>query len=119
MSRMTKLDLETESEIYTYVRGMHLSPVYWEYDVIPAGSPDIKRWLKTKTDFEGAPPDKLLVEIIGGEGEIRRPVILDLDNNVCAEGRHRLAAAAKFKLDVPIVMISSTKTPGSKKLKGT
>jgi hypothetical protein len=110
------LDDETASEIDAYNIGAQLSPIYWKRDVISADNKaDIKAWLADKLRFEGPPPDTTLIEMIGRQGYIERPIILDVDNNVCAEGRHRLTAALKFHLDVPIIMISSTRAKGWKK----
>ena len=113
-----KLDNETRDEILAYIQGAYLGKaVYYKIDSIPyRNTKDIDFWLGSKTSIEGPASDTLLVERIGKEGEIKRPVILDVDNDVTVEGRHRLAAAKKFKLDVPIVMISGQKQKGWKKL---
>lgn len=112
------LDPETIQEILDYNHGMHLGPpLYYRFDVIPStNESDIDFWLNEKLQFEGEPPDKLLIETIGLEEEIKRPIILDIDNNHTVEGRHRLFAAKEFGLDVPIVMISGLKQSGFKRM---
>lgn len=116
-----RLDAETEYEIRAYARGAWWpGPIFYEHVVIPASDrQDVAYWYQTKLDFEGPPIDLRLIEEICDEGEITRPVILDLDHEVAAEGRHRLAAALRCNLDVPAVLISSRKTPGARRLRRT
>ncbi len=64
---------------------------------------DIAFWLETKLRLEGDPPDRALIDAIE---EITTPVILDGDQSLCVEGRHRLTAALAKRLPVPIVTIA-------------
>lgn len=106
------LDSETLAEIEAYAHGMHLDPIYFVRDTIPADDREaIAFWLKTKTDLEG-PPIRALVEEIAAEGHILRPVVLDVKNDLAVEGRHRLAAALKYGFDVPVVLISDATGKG-------
>ena len=76
-----------------------------EYEVIPAENKvDLRYWLDSKIKHEG-PPDSEDVDRIGLEGEIKEPVILDTRNDYTVEGRHRLASALKYGLDVPAIIL--------------
>lgn len=76
-----------------------------QYDVIPKEDKEnIKYWLHSKEKIEG-PADKKHVDEIGRSGKIRMPVVLDLRTDHTVEGRHRLAAALKYNLDVPVLMV--------------
>ena len=79
-----------------------------EQDIIPGNNrTDIEYWLKSKTDHEGDPTDDELINQICKDGEITTPVIIDTDAEYTVEGRHRLFAALKCEIDVPVVMIFS------------
>lgn len=101
-----------ESLIKLFPQSMHeldnhvpTSDVRIQYDIIPKDrKEDIRFWLKSKTALEGKPKSDC-VKKIGKDGEIREPVILDLRNDFTVEGRHRLAAALKYNLDVPVLLI--------------
>jgi hypothetical protein len=116
---MPQLDPETVNEILSYAFGMKLSPIYYRFEVIPADArDDLAFWLKTKVDFEG-PPIQGIVDEIGADGVIERLVILDVSNDLAVEGRHRLAAALQYDLDVPAVLIRNTPGRGWRKLPAT
>ena len=79
-----------------------------EQDIIPGNNlTDIEYWLKSKTDHEGDPTDDELINQICKDGKITTPVIIDTDAEYTVEGRHRLFAALKCEIDVPVVMIFS------------
>ena len=46
-----------------------------------------------------------MIDDICREGRITTPVIIDTDREYTVEGRHRLFAALKCRLDVPVIMI--------------
>ena len=99
---LMKLFPQSMHELDNYVP---LSRVRIQYDIIPKDrKEDIRFWLKSKTGLEGE-PKSAHVRKIGEDGEIREPVILDLRNDFTVEGRHRLAAALKYDLDVPVLLI--------------
>ena len=99
---LMKLFPQSMHELDNYVP---LSRVRIQYDIIPKDrKEDIRFWLKSKTGLEGEPKSAHVREI-GEDGEIREPVILDLRNDFTVEGRHRLAAALKYDLDVPALLI--------------
>lgn len=99
---LMKLFPQSMHELDNYVP---LSRVRIQYDIIPKDrKEDIRFWLKSKTGLEGE-PKSAHVRKIGEDGEIREPVILDLRNDFTVEGRHRLAAALKYDLDVPALLI--------------
>ena len=99
---LMKLFPQSMHELDNYVP---LSDVRIQYDIIPKDrKEDIRFWLKSKTGLEGE-PKSAHVRKIGEDGEIREPVILDLRNDFTVEGRHRLAAALKYDLDVPVLLI--------------
>jgi len=76
-----------------------------EFDIIPAeNKEDIEFWLLSKIRHEGE-PDQEWVDEIGKSGKIEQPVILDTRKNYAVEGRHRLAAALKYDLDVPALLL--------------
>lgn len=114
-SNLRRLDSETRSEIEEWANQVGMDPVYWERGVMSKPE-DIRYWLRTKTMLESAAQDEELIEIIGRTKKIDRPVILDLDREVAVEGRHRMTAALRYGLPVPIVMISSEKTKGAARL---
>lgn len=72
----------------------------------------LNHWYRSKISVEGL-PDETVVDEIGAEGVIRRPVVLDSDREYCIEGRHRLASALKYNLDCPVVDIILVKKPQS------
>ena len=93
---------------YLHSTGRTIDDVGIEHDVIPGNNrTDIKYWLKSKTDFEGEPTDDELINQICKDGKITTPVIIDTDEEYTVEGRHRLFAALKCEIDVPVVMIFS------------
>jgi len=63
---------------------------------------DIRYLLSTKVRVEGPAVDSELVESIK---KIERPVILDVSRELCVEGRHRLTAALKKGLPVPVLVL--------------
>ena len=80
-----------------------------EQDIIPGNNrTDIEYWLKSKTDHEGDPTDDELINQICKDGKITTPVIIDTDAEYTVEGRHRLFAALKCEIDVPVVIIFSS-----------
>ena len=95
---------------YLHSTGRTIDDVGIEQDVIPGNNrTDIKYWLKSKTDFEGEPTDDELINQICKDGKITTPVIIDTDAEYTVEGRHRLFAALKCEIDVPVVVIFSRK----------
>lgn len=66
---------------------------------------DIDYWLQNKISMEGKPEDEELMNQICRDGEVKEPVILDVSTEYTVEGRHRLAAAKRCGLDVPVVAI--------------
>jgi len=95
---------------YLHSTGRTIDDVGIEQDVIPGNyRTDIKHWLKSKTDFEGEPTDDELINQICKDGKITTPVIIDADEEYTVEGRHRLFAALKCEIDVPVVVIFSRK----------
>ena len=93
---------------YLHSTGRTIDDVGIEQDIIPGNNrTDIKYWLKSKTNFEGEPTDDGLINQICKDGEITTPVIIDTDAEYTVEGRHRLFAALKCEIDVPVVMIFS------------
>lgn len=100
------LDINTQHEIASYLEEMGKDPNEAEYDVgVMESKFDIEYWLNTKLSVEGEPPDKELIDQICQDGEIREPVILDVQMEVAVEGRHRLFAANRCDLSVPVVAI--------------
>ena len=93
---------------YLHSTGRTIDDVNIEQEIIPGTSrTDIEYWLKSKTDFEGDPTDDELINQICKDGKITTPVIIDTDAEYTVEGRHRLFAALKCEIDVPVVMIFS------------
>ena len=93
---------------YLHSTGRTIDDVNIEQEIIPGTSrTDIEYWLKSKTDFEGDPTDDELIDQICRDGKITAPVIIDTDAEYTVEGRHRLFAALKCEIDVPVVMIFS------------
>ena len=93
---------------YLHSTGRTIDNVSIEQDIIPGNNrTDIKYWLKSKTDFEGEPTDDELINQICKDGKITTPVIIDTDAEYTVEGRHRLFAALKCEIDVPVVVIFS------------
>ena len=93
---------------YLHSTGRTIDDVGIEQDIIPGNNrTDIKYWLKSKTDHEGDPTDDELINQICKDGKITTPVIIDTDAEYTVEGRHRLFAALKCEIDVPVVMIFS------------
>ena len=93
---------------YLHSTGRTIDDVGIEQDIIPGNNrTDIKYWLKSKTNFEGEPTDDGLINQICKDGKITTPVIIDTDAEYTVEGRHRLFAALKCEIDVPVVMIFS------------
>jgi hypothetical protein len=95
-------------EIASYLQetGRTIDDVNIEQDVIPGKNrTDIEYWLKRKTDTEGKPIDDELINQICKDGKIITPVIIDTDAEYTVEGRHRLFAALRCKIDVPVVII--------------
>jgi len=79
-----------------------------EQDIIPGNNrTDIEYWLKSKIEYEGDPTDDELINQICKDGKITTPVIIDTDAEYTVEGRHRLFAALKCEIDVPVVIIFS------------
>jgi len=77
-----------------------------QYVIIPAeNKTDLEFWLQSKLDIEGEPEDDELIEQIGKDGHIYRPVVLDTRNDYTIEGRHRLTAAIKYNLDCPALLV--------------
>ena len=93
---------------YLHSTGRTIDDVEMEQEIIPGNNrTDIEYWLKNKTKYEGEPPDKELIDKICKDGKITTPVIIDTDEEYTVEGRHRLFAALKCKIDVPVVAIFS------------
>jgi len=93
---------------YLHSTGRTIDDVEMEQEIIPGNNrTDIEYWLKSKTKYEGEPPDKELIDKICKDGKITTPVIIDTDEEYTVEGRHRLFAALKCKIDVPVVAIFS------------
>ena len=93
---------------YLHSTGRTIDDVGIEQDIIPGNNrTDIEYWLKSKTDHEGDPTDDELINQICKDGKITTPVIIDTDAEYTVEGRHRLFAALKCEIDVPVVMIFS------------
>tara|TARA_R110000824_G_scaffold257814_1_gene446736 strand:+ start:237 stop:614 length:378 start_codon:yes stop_codon:yes gene_type:complete len=93
---------------YLHSTGRTIDDVNIEQEIIPGTfRTDIEYWLKSKTDFEGDPTDDELIDQICRDGKITEPVIIDTDAEYTVEGRHRLFAALKCEIDVPVVMIFS------------
>jgi hypothetical protein len=115
--RASKIDPETVDEIYSYNMGMHLGDtIYYQMGAIDADQKqELRALLREKVRSEG-PPIASIVDEIGMTSPISRPVILDVDNGMVVEGRHRIAAALKYDLDLPFVMISSHRTKGWKRV---
>lgn len=77
-----------------------------QYVIIPAeNKTDLEFWLQSKLDIEGEPEDDELIDQIGKDGHIYRPVVLDTRNDYTVEGRHRLTAALKYNLDCPALLV--------------
>jgi hypothetical protein len=101
---LRSLDPQTRDEISLYLDEVGGRRSI-ETDTIPATDlTTLKYWLATKTRIEGK-PDASVVRAIGRSGRIRRPVILDVSSDAVVEGRHRLAAAIKYGLPVPVVVL--------------
>jgi len=99
-----------EVRAYLNELGRNIEDVKLERDTILASNKeDIKFWLKDKVRREGEPTDQEQIDQICADGEIKKPIIIDLDADYTVEGRHRLTAALKCNLDVPVIMISSQK----------
>jgi len=97
-----------EIAIYLHSSGRTIDDVDIEQDIIPGNNrTDIEYWLKSKTKYEGDPTDDELINQICKDGKITTPVIIDTDAEYTVEGRHRLFAALKCEIDVPVVMIFS------------
>ena len=99
---------EVMEEILDYLGsvGKNVSDIGMELDIIPASSKnDSEYWLKNKVSREGEPPDEELVDKICQHGKITTPIIIDTTSDHTVEGRHRLAAALKCGLDVPVVVL--------------
>jgi hypothetical protein len=93
---------------YLHSSGRTLDDVDIEQDIIPGHSrTDIEYWLKSKIEYEGDPTDDELINQICKDGKITTPVIIDTDAEYTVEGRHRLFAALKCEIDVPVVIIFS------------
>ncbi len=103
---LSRLDPETRLEVQDYLRDIRASRSLW-LDVMrfPKARKDMKYWLRSKMLREG-PADPDVVDEIGRAGRIHRPVILDASGDYTVEGRHRLAAALKWGLDVPVLILS-------------
>lgn len=100
------LDINTQHEIASYMEEIGKDPNKAGYDVgVMESQFDIEYWLNTKLSVEGEPPDKELINQICQDGEIRDPVILDVQAEIAVEGRHRLYAANKCGLSIPVVAI--------------
>lgn len=106
------LDNETVDELVAASVGQ--PRIFYKRDVMTSRA-DVKFWYENKVRFEGLPPDRLLVARICNEGKIWRPVIIDVDREWAVEGRHRLAAALRCNLPVPIVMFSRRRAAGWRK----
>lgn len=105
-----KLDPETISEIKDYAENFGFSKFDITLDTIqPSEKEDLKFWLRSKTSLERDPEDFELIDQIGKNGKINRPIIIDTDGDYTVEGRHRLAAALKYNLPVPVVILSNRK----------
>ena len=105
-----------EIAIYLHSIGRTIDDVNIEQTIIPGHwRTDIERWLKSKIDFEGDPTGDELINQICRDDKINVPVIIDADAEYTVEGRHRLFAALKCEIDVPVVVISykegSNETP--------
>tara|TARA_Y100000296_G_C5173836_1_gene258844 strand:- start:2955 stop:3332 length:378 start_codon:yes stop_codon:yes gene_type:complete len=97
-----------EIAIYLHSSGRTIDDVDIEQDIIPGNNrTDIEYWLKSKIKYEGDPTDDELINQICKDGKITTPVIIDTDAEYTVEGRHRLFAALKCEIDVPVVMIFS------------
>ena len=95
-------------EIISYLdsTGRTINDVSIEEEIIPASAQDdIEYWLTNKIRHEGDPTDEELIDDVCREGRITTPVIIDIDREYTVEGRHRLFAALKCGLDVPVVAI--------------
>jgi len=68
-------------------------------------SDDIRYWYENKVRNEGPPPDEDLIREICDNG-ISRPVIIDPQAEYTVEGRHRLAAALRCGLAVPVMFVT-------------
>jgi hypothetical protein len=90
--------------LYLDSLGEDSSKWYFEEGMMDSFS-DIEYWLQNKLKYEGMPVDFDLINQIGTDGKIINPIILDTTNEVAVKGRHRLTAAQKFKLTVPVVCI--------------
>ena len=99
------IDGETWSEIQQYLNrnGESLKDYRIELGTVPPS--DIDYWLNNKIRIEGEPEPEM-IDDIGESGVIDRPVIIDAGCDYTVEGRHRLAAAKKYKLAVPVVWLS-------------
>ena len=115
-SQLSKLKEDEENipdevwdEIHMYLDsiGKTIDDVGIEQEVILASSKtDLEYWLKNKTDIEGE-ADPVDVDKICKDGKIKLPIIIDTTEEYTVEGRHRLAAALKCGLDVPVVALFS------------
>ncbi len=89
---------------YLYDVGLELDDVSIGSEVMRSKE-DKEFWLKSKLDFEGDPHDEKLIDQICKDGVIKEPIIIDLDQEYTIEGRHRLAAALRCNIDMPVVFI--------------
>lgn len=81
-----------------------------QYVIIPAkNKTDLEFWLQSKLDLEGDPEDDELIDQMGKDGRIYRPVVLDTRDDFTIEGRHRLTAALKYNLDCPALLVLDEK----------
>ena len=116
----SRLDRQTADEIREWMDNASKKQLYYTFETMEADDQsDKKFWLDTKLKVEGEPPDQALIHEILNDRVIRRPVILDVDEDVAVEGRHRLAAAIRGRLPVPIVILSAKRFKGARKFDPT
>jgi hypothetical protein len=94
-------EVQDEMEIYLNQLGLEKSEVSFEFGELTSKI-DIEYWLKSKLKTEGLILDESLIESIGKSGKIFTPILLDTDLEYTIEGRHRLMAALRYGLTVPL-----------------
>ena len=93
---------ETRHEIVSWLqeRGEQINDVSLSRGTITSDR-DKEKWLQTKQEE----PRPEIVDELCEIGSIRRPIVVDMDHDILVWGRHRLAAALKCGLDVPVITI--------------
>lgn len=71
--------------------------------ILASDTDTLKHLFKTKVAQEGKLTDLNLIKTIGKDKRILEPILIDEGADTVVEGRHRLAAALKYKLDVPYI----------------